>query len=125
MRVIPKTAKVKVQFFKNVSVADILIALLWLVFIVLIILSNIGIARFFIALVVLCLIVGLYLPYDGQRFYLFFRTFVRYLFSGKKYVVQKTESASNVKSLFAFKRIIILRFGIDSIRVLYHRTEQK
>ena len=105
MRVIPKTAKVKVQFFKNISVADILIALLGIVLVVVICLSNIGIARFFIAVAVLCVFVGLYLPYDGQRFYLFFRTFVRYLFSGKKFVVQKVESASNVKSLFAFKRI--------------------
>ena len=105
MRVIPKTAKVKVQFFKNVSVADILIALLAIVLVVVICLSNIGIARFFIAIVVLCAFVGLFLPYDGQRFYLFFRTFVRFLFAGKKFVVEKVDSASNVKSLFAFKGI--------------------
>ena len=53
MRVIPKTAKVKVQFFKNISVADILIALLAIVLTVVICLSNIGIARFFIAVAVL------------------------------------------------------------------------
>ena len=105
MRVIPKTAKVKVQFFKNVSVPDLLIALLGIVLLVFILMSNIGIARFFIAIVVLCLFIGLYLPYDGQRFYLFFRTFVRYLLSGKKYVVQEVESASNIRSLFAFKGI--------------------
>ena len=105
MRVIPRTAKVKVQFFKNVSIADILIALLTLVLLVVILLSNLGIARFFIALVVLCIALGLYLPYDGQRFYLFFRTFVRYLFSGKKYVREDVDSSSNVRSLFAFKRI--------------------
>ena len=76
-----------------------------IVLLVFIVMSNIGIARFFIAIVVLCLFIGLYLPYDGQRFYLFFRTFVRYLFSGKKYVVQEVESASNIRSLFAFKGI--------------------
>lgn len=105
MRVIPKTAKVKVQFFKNVSVADIIIALLGIALIVVICLSNIGIARFFIAAVVLCLFVGLYLPYDGQRFYLFFKTFTRFLFAGKRYKTEKVDSASNVKSLFAFKQI--------------------
>ena len=105
MRVIPKTAKVKVQFFKNISVADILIALIAIVLIVVICLSNIGIARFFIAAIVLCLTIGLFIPYDGQRFYFFFRTFIRYLFSGKKFVVQDVESASNVKSFFAFKNV--------------------
>ena len=105
MRVIPKTAKVKVQFFKNISVADILIALLAIVLVVVICLSNIGIARFFVAAIVLCMFAGLFIPYDGQRFYLFFRTFARFLFAGKKFVVEKVDSASNVKSLFAFKNI--------------------
>ena len=105
MRVIPKTAKVKVQFFKNISVADILIALLAIVLTVVICLSNIGIARFFIAVAVLCVFAALFIPYDGQRFYLFFKTFARFLFAGKKFVVEKVDSASNVKSLFAFKNI--------------------
>ena len=105
MRVIPKTAKVKVEFFKNISVADILIALIGLVLVVVICLSNIGIIRFFIAFVVACAVVGLYMPYDGQRFYTFFRTFMRYVFSSKRYVKQDVESASNVKSFTAFKAV--------------------
>ena len=105
MRVIPKTAKVKVQFFKNVSVPDIIIGLLGIVLIVVICLSNIGIARFFIAVIVACIVAGLYVPYDGQRFYLFFKTFVRFLFSTKRYVVQDVESASNVKNFVAFKNV--------------------
>ena len=105
MRVIPKTAKVKVKFFKNISVADILIALLGIVLAVVICLSNIGIARFFIAAIVVLIVASLYVPYDGQRFYLFFRTFVRFLFSGKRYVKQDMESASNIKSFVAFKNV--------------------
>lgn len=105
MRVIPKTAKVKVKFFKNISVADILIALLGIVLAVVICLSNIGIARFFIAAIVVLVVASLYIPYDGQRFYLFFRTFVRFLFSGKRYVKQDMQSASNIKSFVAFKNV--------------------
>jgi len=105
MRVIPKTAKVQVKFFKNISVADILIALIGAVLAVVICLSNIGIGRFFIAATVVLVLASLYIPYDGQRFYLFFRTFVRYLFSGKKYVKQDIESASNIKSFVAFKNV--------------------
>ena len=105
MRIIPKTAKVKLQFFKNISVADVLIALLGAAAITLIIMSNIGIARFFIALIVGCIVASLYIPYDGQRLYLFSRTFVRYLFSGKKYVKEEIENASNVKTFMAFKNV--------------------
>lgn len=105
MRIIPKTAKVKLQFFKNISVADVLIALLGAATVTVIILSNIGIARFFIALIVACIVVSLYIPYDGQRLYLFSKTFVRYLFSGKKYVKEDVESAANVKTFMAFKNV--------------------
>ncbi len=105
MRIIPKTAKVKLQFFKNISVADVLIALLGAAAVTVIILSNIGIARFFIALIVACIVVSLYIPYDGQRLYLFSKTFVRYLFSGKKYVKEDIESAANVKTFMAFKNV--------------------
>ena len=40
MRIIPKTAKVKVEFFKNISLADILIALFFLALEVLLFLTN-------------------------------------------------------------------------------------
>ena len=105
MRIIPKTAKVKLQFFKNISVADVLIALIGAATVTVIIMSNIGIARFFIAIIVGCIVASLYIPYDGQRLYLFSKTFVRYLFSGKKYIKEDIESASNVKTFLAFKNV--------------------
>ena len=46
MRIIPKTAKVKIQFFKNISIADTIIALLSFGLITLLIVSNLGITRF-------------------------------------------------------------------------------
>lgn len=105
MRIIPKTAKVKLQFFKNISVADVLIALIGAATVTVIIMSNIGIARFFIAIIVACIVASLYIPYDGQRLYLFSKTFTRYLFSGKKYVKEDIESASNVKTFMGFKNV--------------------
>ena len=53
MRIIPKTTKVKVQFFKNVSVLDIIIGLAFLGLIVLLLVTNLGIARFVLAAIVL------------------------------------------------------------------------
>ena len=41
MRIIPKTAKVKIEFFKNVSIADVAIALAALALEVLLITTNI------------------------------------------------------------------------------------
>ena len=42
MRIIPKTAKVKVEFFKNVSLADVIIGLLGIILEVLLFLTNLG-----------------------------------------------------------------------------------
>ena len=83
MRIIPKTTKVKIQFFKNISIIDIIIAFAFLGLIVLLLLSNLGIARFIIAGVVLIIGVAIYLPFEGDRFYMFLVRSVKYIFTIK------------------------------------------
>jgi hypothetical protein len=58
MRIIPRTAKIKVQFFKNISITDIIIALSFLGLIVLLLVTNIGFARFILMGVLLIIAVG-------------------------------------------------------------------
>jgi hypothetical protein len=105
MRIIPKTAKVKVEFFKNISLADILIALFFLALEVLLFLTNLGTTRFYIMIVVLCIGGWLYVPFDGQRFYMAFVNGVKFLFSVKRYSLKFDDSASDIKTLMPFKDI--------------------
>ncbi len=105
MRVIPKTAKVKVQFFKNVSIADTILALIALALMVLLFVSNLGYARFVLMVVVLAITIGLFLPYDGKRFYMFFVYSVKYIFSVKKYSIDFPKSQTNIKTFIPFKDI--------------------
>ncbi len=105
MRVIPKTAKVKVQFFKNISIADTIIGLIALAIIALLFISNLGIARFILMAVVLILAVGLFIPFEGQRFYIFFAHFIKYLFSIKKYSQEDLKAKTNVEAFLPFKNI--------------------
>lgn len=105
MRIIPKTAKVKIQFFKNISLADIIIGLLGLIFEVLIFLSNWGILRFFVMAFVLCLFGGLFFPFDGQRAYMLFVNITRYLFSIKRYSLGFENAPSNVDNILSFKGV--------------------
>jgi hypothetical protein len=105
MRIIPKTAKVKVEFFKNISLADILIALFFLALEVLLFLTNLGTTRFYIMIVVLCIGGWLYVPFDGQRFYMAFVNGVKFLFSVKRYSLKFDDSASDIKTLMPFKVI--------------------
>ena len=81
MRIIPRTAKVKIQFFKNISIADTFLGLFAIALIVLLFVSNLGIMRFVLMGVVLILAVGLFIPFEGQRFYMFFVHAVKYIFS--------------------------------------------
>lgn len=105
MRIIPKTAKVKIEFFKNISIVDIIIAFLGLGFEILLFLTNIGFVKYLIMVVVLCLFVGLYLPFDGQRFYMFFLNFVKYIFSQKNYTSQIKKASNGINNIISFKNL--------------------
>ncbi len=105
MRVIPKTAKVKVEFFKNVSIADTIIALLALILEVVIFLSNFGYARFIFMAIVLVIVIALFMPFDGQRAYMLFVNFTKYVFSVKHYSDQHEKSQTNIGFFLPFKDV--------------------
>lgn len=105
MRIIPKTAKIKVQFFKNISIPDIIIAFSFLALVVLLFISNLGITRFILMGVVIIIAVGLFLPFEGQRFYNFLGYFVKYIFNVKKYTKDNTKTQTNIENYLPFKNI--------------------
>ena len=106
MRIIPKTAKVKVEFFKNISLVDVIIGLIGIILEVLIFLTNLeGIAKFIFMVLMLCFFVWLYLPFDGQRFYMMFVNLTRYIFSVKKYSTDYQNANTNVDKFIPFKDI--------------------
>ena len=105
MRIIPKTTKVKIQFFKNISILDIIIALSFLGLIVLVLLSNLGVARFILAAVALVVVVALFIPFEGDRFYLFIAHSIKFVFAVKKYSKNNIKSQTNIDSFMPFKDI--------------------
>ena len=105
MRIIPKTAKVKIEFFKNISLTDIFIALFALMLEVLLFLTNIGIVKYLLMLFLLCIAIGLYIPFDGQRFYMFFVNYTKYLFSVKKYNLNYKDSSLSISNIIPYKGI--------------------
>ncbi len=106
MRIIPKTAKVKVEFFKNISLTDVLIGLIGIVLEVLLFLTNLSpIAKIILMLLLLCLFIWLYIPFDGQRFYMMFVNLTRYIFTAKKYSTNYQSANTNVDNFIPFKGI--------------------
>ena len=106
MRIIPKTAKVKVEFFKNVSLVDIIIGLIGIILEVLLFLTNLGaVGKIVLMIVTLCFFIWLYLPFDGQRFYMMFVNLTRYIFSAKKYSTDHQSANTNIDNFIPFKDI--------------------
>ena len=105
MRIIPKTTKVKIQFFRNISIIDIIIAFVFLGLIVLLLLSNLGIPRFIMAAIVLIIGVAVYIPFEGDRFYMFLVRSVKYIFTIRKYTKDDTKAQTNIDNFMPFKDI--------------------
>ncbi len=112
MRIIPKTAKVKIQFFRNISIVDVVIAMFFLFLEVLLFLTNFGVVKYISMVIVLGLAIGLYLPYDGQRFYMVLVDCVRYLFSIKTYNINIEDASSNISNIIPYR-------GIDDGMIKY------
>ena len=106
MRIIPKTAKVKIEFFKNISLTDTLIGLAALALEVLIFTTNIPpIPKYAIMLSVLVIAVWLYMPFDGQRFYMMFVNMAKYIVSVKHYSKDFTKANASIDNFIPFKDI--------------------
>lgn len=106
MRIIPKTAKVKVEFFKNISIVDVIIGLIGVILEVLLFLTNIPvIAKIILMSLLFCVFAWLFLPFDGQRFYMMFVNLAKYVFSVKKYSSEYQNANTNVDRFIPFKSI--------------------
>ena len=104
MRIIPKTTKIKVQFFRNISILDVIIAFVFLGLIVLLLISNLGLARFIMALVVLAIGVMFFIPFEGDKFYMFLVQSVTFIFTVKKYSKDNTKAQTNIDNFMPFKK---------------------
>ena len=106
MRIIPKTAKVKIEFFKNISIVDTIIGLIALALEVLVFTTNLhAIPKYTIMILLLALTIWLYMPFDGQRFYMLFVNMIKYVFSVKHYSKEFEKANTSIDNFIAFKNI--------------------
>ena len=104
MRIIPKTAKVKIEFFKNISLADTFIGLAALALEVLVFTTNIPpIPKYAIMILILAISIWLYMPFDGQRFYMMFVNMAKYIVSVKHYSKDFTKANASIDNFIPFK----------------------
>ena len=105
MRIIPKKTKVKVEFYRNFTLVDILIGLFGLGIEFLIFLTDYGILTYMFMTVVLGVLICLYFPISGERLYLQIGSLIKFIFSKKKYTKGAQDSGADMSDLVPFTDI--------------------
>jgi conjugal transfer ATP-binding protein TraC len=95
MHIIPKASKVKVTFYKGITIPDILIAIAALAVVAVTLSSNFAF-RVYIAVAVVCLVAPLYVSVGEQRLYVQIAYLFRYAFSKKRFGPDKKAPVSSV-----------------------------
>jgi conjugal transfer ATP-binding protein TraC len=95
MHIIPKASKVKVTFYKGITIPDILIAIAALAVVAVTLSSNFAF-RVYIAVAVVCLVAPLYVSVGEQRLYVQIAYLFRYVFSKKRFGSDKKAPVSSV-----------------------------
>ncbi len=105
MRIIPRKTKVKIEFYRNVSIVDILIALVGLGIEILLFLTNFGILQYMLMAAVLGIFICLYIPFDGEKLYLQIVNIIKFLISRKKYQKASEDPKTEISAILPYKGI--------------------
>ncbi len=113
MRIIPKKTKVKVEFYRNITLVDILIAVIGMGLELLLFFANFGSFQYVVMAAVLGLFICLYLPVDGEKLYIQIVGWVKYLFSVKKYEKRSEDEKTDVSKLIPYTGILngLIEYG--------------
>lgn len=86
MRIIPKESKIKLTFYKGITIPDIVIGFFASLLIAITLSSNFQF-RWYFAIGILCLTITLYISFSGERLYQIIGFVFKYLASRKKYTI--------------------------------------
>ena len=106
MRIIPKNTKVKMTFYKSITLADVLIGFIGVVLIAIALSSNLSF-KFLIAGVILVAFIPLFISINGDRLYKIVGCFFKHLISRKRFKKAKNGEIlkNDVESISAYDRI--------------------
>ena len=105
MRIIPKKTKVKVEFYRNFTLTDIIIALIGFGIEVLLLFTNFGALQYVLMAIVLGLFICLYLPVASEKLYMQIGNLIWFVFSRKTYKKNAQDAKNDMQALIPFKGI--------------------
>lgn len=104
MRIIPKTSKVKLTFYRNLTIGDIVVGLFFLFVLAITLSTNLSF-RFFLAIGEFCLAVPFFASINGERLYQCVGFLFKYVASRKKYRKGSKNPNSNVDAIVPYRKI--------------------
>lgn len=104
MRIIPKTSKVKMTFYRNLTIADIVVGLFFLCVLAITLSTNLSF-RFFLAIGEICLAVPFFASINGERLYQCVGFLFKYVASRKKYRKGSKNPNSDVDAIVPYRKI--------------------
>jgi len=108
-RIIPKKTKVRIQFYKNLSMKDALVILAGVVVIGLTLLSGLAI-KFILAAIFALVFIILFVQVSPEtRVYQSIGHFFRFVFANKKYVKNAEKKTKDVRMMVPFDGIVTER----------------
>ncbi len=104
MRIIPKTSKVKLTFYKGITIVDIIIGFVALLVLAITLTSNFWF-RWYIALGIACVTIPLFLTFSGERLYEYIGFVFKYIASRKKYTKGDKNEQADITGIIPYKEV--------------------
>ena len=104
MRIIPKTSKVRLTFYRNFTIADIVVGLFFLLILAITLSTNLSF-RFVLAIGEFCLAVPFFVSINGERLYQCVGFLFKYVASRKKYRKDSKNPNSDMDAIVPYRKI--------------------
>lgn len=103
MRIIPKNTKVRLQFYKNVTITDVILAVIGLGFLALAVSSNLP-NKWIVAMVILIIFAPLFIPIGDVKLYNAIGYGLKFVFAKKNFAKSK-HGKSNIGTIVPYLKI--------------------
>ena len=103
MRIIPKNTKVRLQFYKNVTITDVVLAVIGLGFLALAVSSNLP-NKWIVAMVILIIFAPLFIPIGDVKLYNAIGYGLKFVFAKKNFAKSK-HGKSNIGTIVPYLKI--------------------
>ena len=104
MRIIPKTSKVKLTFYKGLTIPDFIVGFITLVILAITVSTNFPF-KWYIALGELILVIPFYISISGERLYEYIGFFFKYMATRKKYSLNNKNENADIRGIIPYKDI--------------------